>query len=190
MGGFFGFLLLGIVFLSLQTTILNFSPFIPVKPDLIIIMVAYLGIFQGSVRGVFLAAILGYLTDTLSGSIIGLFTFLRIITFFLTKLACENLYLKNTFSQIILIIMLSIIDGILLLSTLYAFGSVENLWGFVARLLPFQAVLNGMFGPLIFLILNKTELLLEPQRTADSLTFLLFPFMDKKGGKKKGSPYN
>jgi len=163
MGGFFGFLLLGIVFLSLQTTILNFSPYIPVKPDLIIIMVAYLGIFQGPVRGIFLAAILGYLTDTLSGGITGLFTFLRILTFFLTKLASENLYLKSALSQTILIIMLSIIDGILLLLTLYVFSSVENLWIFVARFLPIQAILTGIFGPLIFLILNKTELLFEPR---------------------------
>lgn len=160
---FFGFLLLGIVFLSLQTTILNFSPHIPVKPDLIIIMVAYLGIFQGPGRGLFLAATLGYLVDILSGGITGMFTFLRIATFFLTKLVCENLYLKSVLSQTILIIILSIIDGILLLSTLYLFSSVENLWIFVARFLPLHAVLTGIFGPLIFLILNKTELLLEPR---------------------------
>ena len=160
---FFGFLSLGIVFLSLQTTILNFPPHIPIKPDLIIIMVAYLGIFQGPVRGILLAATLGYLADTLSGGITGLFTFLRIVTFFLTKLVCENLYLKSALSQTILIIMLSIIDGILLLSTLYVFSSVENLWIFVARFLPIQAILTGIFSPLIFLILNKTELLLEPR---------------------------
>jgi len=163
MGGFFVFLLLGIVFLSLQTTILSFSSHIPAKPDFIIIMVAYLGIFQGPVRGIFLAAALGCLVDTLSGGIIGLFIFLRIVTFFLTKLACENIYLKNALSQTILIITLSIADGILLLSTLYVFSSVENLWIFVVRFLPIQAILTGMFSPLIFLILNKTELLLEPR---------------------------
>jgi len=163
MGGFFVFLLLGIVFLSLQTTILSFSSHIPVKPDFIIIMVAYLGIFQGPVRGIFLAAALGCLVDTLSGGIIGLFVFLRIVTFFLTILACERIYLKNALSQTILIITLSIADGILLLSTLYVFSSVENLWIFVVRFLPIQAILTGMFSPLIFLILNKTELLLEPR---------------------------
>ncbi|MFH2012201.1 MAG: rod shape-determining protein MreD [Pseudomonadota bacterium] len=156
-------LLLGVVFLGLQTTFLNFYPFMPVKPDLIIIIVAYLGIFKDPVRGIFLAAILGYLTDTLSGSTTGLFTFLRIVTFLLAKLACENIYIKSILSQIVLIIALSIIDGILLLSTLYVFSSVDNLWIFVIKFLPIQATINGIFGPLIFLVLKKTELIFHRQ---------------------------
>jgi len=125
-------------------------------------MVVYIGIFQGPWKGIFLAFLLGYIMDVLSGSIVGLYAFLRILTFLFTKLACENFYLKSAPSQIILTTLLCIVDGLFLLSIIYIFSSVENLWVFVLKFLLFQSVLTGLFGPPIFFLLKKTALVFEP----------------------------
>ncbi|MFH1623739.1 MAG: rod shape-determining protein MreD [Pseudomonadota bacterium] len=160
---FLGFSATGLLFLCIETTLFNYFSGVPVKPDLILVMVVYLGIFRGPIIGIVLAFTLGYLMDTLSGSIIGLYSFLRIITFLLTKLACVNFYLNSVFTQTILVLVLSIVDGIFLLSTLYLFSSIDNLWPFVVKFVPLQSILTGILSPIIFLILNKTDLLLEPR---------------------------
>lgn len=163
---FFTFLFLASILLCLQTTILNHFPLVLAKPDLTIIMVAYLGVFQSPVRGLFLAFTLGCLMDTLSGSIPGLYGLLRIGSFILTRLAHRNFYLTSVFSHIVLTILLNLVDGVLLLLIFYILGSVENLWPFLLKFLPLQCLVTGAISPVIFPVLKKTDLLIESLKLA------------------------
>jgi len=159
---FFSFFISALIVLCFQTTVLD-QIFLPsIKPDLIIIMVAYLGIFQSPVTGVLLAFTLGLLMDTLSGGVIGLYALLRIITFILTKLTSKNFYLRGVLPQIILLTVLSVIDGVLMLSILYIFSSINNLWPFILKHLPLQSISTGILSPVIIFLLNKTNLSPEP----------------------------
>lgn len=155
------FLFFGFFLLCLQTTVLNYIPGLPIKPDITLIMVCYLGIFKGPLISLFLAFFIGYILDTLSGSVLGLYSFLRIVTLFLTQLASESLYLKNLISQVTIITALSIIDGFLLLFLMYIFVSIDSLWPFVLKYLPLQSIITGIIGPFIFFALNKTAVYFE-----------------------------
>ena len=155
------FLSFGFFLLCLQTTVLNHIPGLPIKPDIPLIMVCYLGIFQGPLISLFLAFFFGYILDTLSGSVLGLYSFLRIVTLLLTQLASERLYLKNFLSQATIITILSIIDGFLLLFIMYIFVSIDSLWPFVLKYLPLQSIITGIIGPFFFFVLNKTSIYFE-----------------------------
>lgn len=158
---FFAFFSVSLVFLCLQTTILNSFPLIPIKPDITIIMVAYFAIFHRPVRGIILAFFLGCLMDVLSGTILGVYMLLRICTFAMTRLVLDTFYFKTTFSQMLLTVALSIIDGVLLLLVLNIFGSIDNMWPFVLLFLPLQSLVTGIMTPVIFLLLKKTEIFIE-----------------------------
>jgi len=158
---FFSLLLLAFILLSLQTTIFSHIPLLPVKPDLTLIMVVYIAIFHDDTAGIFLAFFLGCLMDTFSGSITGMYALLRIGTFFLTKLAQQKLYLKSTLFYICLTTVLSFIDGLLVLFTVFVFSSVDTLWPFIFKFLFIQSILTGIVTPLIFFICNQTRLLVE-----------------------------
>lgn len=151
---FFCFSSVAVFLLCLQTTILNHLPFLPVKPDLTIIMVAYVGIFHPDVRGLLLAFTLGYVLDVLSGNMTGLYSLLRIFTFVFIKLSGQRFYLKTIPAQFLLITLLSLVDGIFLLSILNAFKLIYDPWPFLLTLLPAQAVVTGLTGPIIFFLLK------------------------------------
>jgi rod shape-determining protein MreD len=159
---FFVFLFLGILTVCLQSTVLNIFPQFPVKPDLVILIIAYLGVFHEPTKGIIVAFILGFFLDTLSGSPTGLFSFLRIITFLFVWMASSNLYLKNALSQIFLIILLSIIDGVLFILFMYILSASYNIWPFFIVFLPIQAILTAIICPWVFNILDKTSNFIRP----------------------------
>ena len=142
--------------LCLQTTILNSFPGVPVKPDITIVMVSYLGIFKGPFMGLCYSFALGYVMDTLSGSVLGLYSFLRVVTLFLTRLSSEKTYLKNGLSQCMIIILLSIIDGLLIILIMHIFSPDDVLWPFVLKNIIFHSFSTGIIGPFIFYVINKS----------------------------------
>ena len=158
---FFCFSSAAVLLLCLQTTMLNHLPLLPVKPDLTIIMVAYVGIFHSDVRGMLLAFTFGYILDVLSGNITGLYSLLRIFTFIFIKLSEKSFYLKTITAQFLLITILSLVDGIFLISILDGFKLIYDPWHFLLKFLPVQSVITGLTGPIIFILLKKIDLLVE-----------------------------
>jgi rod shape-determining protein MreD len=59
----------------LQTTILPAIPGLPVVPNLILVLVVYLGVAHQTIGGAVGAFVLGYFLDTFSGAVLGLNTF-------------------------------------------------------------------------------------------------------------------
>lgn len=159
---FFIFLLLGILTVCIQSTVLNLFQQFPIKPDLVILIIAYLGIFHEPTKGIIISFILGFFLDTLSGSSTGLFSLLRIITFLLVWLTSSNLYLKNAISQIFLIFLLNIIDGVLFVIFMYILSVSYNISPFFVAFLSIQAILTAIICPWVFNILNKTYNLIRP----------------------------
>ena len=62
-------LLLGIVFLTLQTTLLTSLPIQRIRPDIILILILYLGLFYPPISGGILALFMGFLMDLFSGNV-------------------------------------------------------------------------------------------------------------------------
>lgn len=156
------FLFLGVITVCFQSTALNLFPQFLVKPDLVIIIIAYLGVFHEPTRGIIIAFVLGFFLDTLSGSTTGLFSLLRIITFLLVWLTSSNLYLKNALSQIFLIILLHIIDGALFILLMFFLGVSYNIWPFFIVFFPLQAILTAVICPWAFNILHKISNFIKP----------------------------
>lgn len=159
-------LLLGILFLTFQTTLLSYLPIQRIRPDIVLVLILYWGFTLPPVSGGIHALFLGYLMDLFSGNSYGLYTFTRPLLFYLTQLFKGRLYLESFPSQSLFVFVFALFEGLLILTLLSALnpGPLGNLYPlFFTFFLP-QSFLTGMITPVLFLLLQKIFLILfQPQ---------------------------
>ncbi len=152
--------LLGLIFLSLvfQTTALADIPHQLVKPDLLLILIVYFGLYTSPLAGAMLAFLLGYMMDIFSGSIFGVHTFSKTAIFFLTILIKDRFYVKSPLFQAGTIFSFSIIDGFIIISILGFVSPVENLLPpFFTFIIP-QSLITGFVGPFFIALIKYVSL--------------------------------
>jgi rod shape-determining protein MreD len=78
------------------------------KPDLMLILVTYLGVSPSLTAGAVLVFFCGFLYETFSGSPFGLFFFIYLSIFFLIKLLAKFLILGDTITFRLILVALSV----------------------------------------------------------------------------------
>ncbi len=147
----FAYFLLGFIFVLVQTSL--FARCLPMflKPDLLLILVIYLGLNEKYVRGGLLAYLLGCLEDVFAGHYLGLYGFALLVTFFAVRGLAGRL---NTESSLLL---LSMVFGGTILQSVLLFFSL----GFFADTGPLSVIFFGRLLPQILLNLAAALLLLQ-----------------------------
>jgi rod shape-determining protein MreD len=148
---------LGVLFLTLQTTLLPSLPIRRIRPDIVLILILYLGLTYPPIHGGILSFFLGYLMDLFSGNSFGLYTFSRPLLFYLAQLFKDRVYLEGFLSQFLFVFFFALFEGLLILTLLSALNPVplRNLYPlFLTFYLP-QSFLTGLITPILFLLLRK-----------------------------------
>jgi len=162
-------LCIGILFLTLQTTWLTFPYVQTVRPDLLLILTLFLGLFSSTISGGILAFLLGYLMDLFSGNGIGFFTLTRPLLFYGTQLFKDRLFLESFFSRSLFVFLLALAEGlfILLLSNLFRpDSSTSPISLFFKTFIP-QCFSTALLSSFFFFFLRKGVTQFESQpRTA------------------------
>lgn len=152
MKNFIVYLVLALLFLVIENTlIILFFPSLLI-PDVILIMVFYLGFSSRSTLGALTAFSLGYLTDVFSAGVLGASSFTLVVVFVITSMLARLLNLNSMLIKIGGTIFMSILKGIL---TYFVFR-------FLNRDIPFYiifpaAISTGIISPFIFTLLKKVE---------------------------------
>ncbi|HXV20939.1 MAG TPA: rod shape-determining protein MreD [Desulfuromonadales bacterium] len=133
---------LGFIFLVLQTTLL--PPMLPLhfKPDLLLILVVYLGLNEGYVRGGALSYLLGCLQDVFAAGYPGLHGLALLCTFLAVRGAAARL---NTESPVLLLLLVSagtLLQAALVLFALGFFAEAGALWMIILKGILPQLLLN------------------------------------------------
>jgi rod shape-determining protein MreD len=155
-------LLLGILFLTFQTTLLSYLPIQRIRPDILLVLILYWGFTLPPVTGGIHALFLGYLMDLFSGNSFGLYTFTRPLLFYLAQLFKGRFYLESLISQSLFVFVFALFEGLLILSLLAALNPLPlgNLSSpFFTFFLP-QSFLTGLITPVLFFFLQKVFLTL------------------------------
>jgi rod shape-determining protein MreD len=162
-------LLLGIVFLTFQTTLLSYLPIQRIRPDIILVLILYWGFTLPPVSGGIHTLFLGYLMDLFSGNSFGLYTFTRPLLFYLAQLLKGRFYLESLPSQSLFVFVFALFEGLLILMLLAALNPepLRNLYSsFFTCFLP-QSFLTGMITPVLFFFLQKIFLALFQTQGVD-----------------------
>lgn len=153
--------LVGLIFFSLvlQTTVLARLPHQLAKPDLLLIVVFYLGLSANPLPGAFLAFASGYMMDILSGSIFGVHTFSKTCIFFLTILIKDRFYVRSHLFQVGAIFLFSAIEGMIIIAILGLVAPLQNLLpSFLMFIIP-KSLITGLVGPLFIALIKGVPLL-------------------------------
>ncbi len=152
------FLGLGAAALTAQATLLAFLPFGVLKPDLVLLLVLYLGARAEPIEGGAVAFCLGYGMDILSGATFGTFTLTKVLVFFGAYLAAKRVYLTAGFTPAVAAALFAVLEAVAIRVIFWGLGlDGEGLGRALVRYLLPQALLMALLAPFVFHYLGRLE---------------------------------
>ena len=137
--------------LVLQSTFAHMVPWDMFVPNAALTIVLYMGLHDHDLgRGALVSFGLGYMMDAFAGSPIGLFTFVSVAVFLISKLAAWRLFMQGWIFEIILAFLLALVAGgvILAIRALFDqdFGSLLS----HAKIVVLRASATALVAPFVF----------------------------------------
>jgi rod shape-determining protein MreD len=128
-----------------------------IRPDLVIILTLYLGLFYSPVSGGILTLFLGFLMDLFSGNSFGLYTLSRPIIFYVAQFFRGRFYLESYRSQFLFVFILGLVEGLLIFLLLGVLNPAPtgHLYPLLFNFLLPQSFLTGLITPILFPLIYK-----------------------------------
>jgi len=161
-------LLLGILFLILQTTWLSSFPIRRIRPDILLILILYLAFLFPPVFGGILAFFMGYLMDLFSANALGCYCLSRPLVYFAAQFFKERFYVEGSSSQFLFAFVFTLLEGIFIFFLMNALQpiSLGNLYPLLFTFLLPQSFFTGLATPFLFFLFQKGSsfLFLQPEK--------------------------
>jgi len=150
-------LLVGILFLTVQTTLFALSPIQRVRPDIVLILTLYLALYYPPVSGGVLAFLMAFLTDLFSGNSFGLYTLSRTFLFYVAQFLKDRVYMEDFLSKFFFVFIFALVEGLLILLLLKALnpGFLSRLFFLFFTFLIPQSFFTGLVTPILFYLFDK-----------------------------------
>lgn len=155
------FLAIGIALLVIQSNLFRFIGHLHIPgatPSLLLPLVVFMGVHEYSMaRGAALSFTLGYLLDVFVTAPTGLFTFITVATFIVSRAAGVRLAAQTLLTKLALAFVFSLLQGILVVILTAIFGGDPARPRALALLVPPHAVSTALFAPLIFSLAERVH---------------------------------
>ncbi len=153
------FLGVGILLLVVQGNlhrILGHVPLAGIMPNLVLPLIVFMGVHEYSVvRGALLAFVLGYALDLFAGAPVGLFTFISVSIFVLSRAAGVRLAAQTILTQLALAFGFALFESVTVLMLVAIFGKdPHSPRALVSLVLP-HATTTAMVSPLVFRLAER-----------------------------------
>ena len=144
--------------LVFQSTFAHVVPWDMFVPNAALAVVLYMGLHDHDLgRGALISFGIGYMMDAFAGSPIGLFTFVSVAVFLISKVAAWRLFLQGWIFEIILSFFLALVAGgvILTIRALFDqdFGSLLS----HLKIVLLRALATALVAPFVFRGMRWTE---------------------------------
>lgn len=155
------FLAVGVALLVLQSNLFRVIGRLHVAgitPSLLLPLVVFMGVHEYSMaRGAALAFTLGYLLDVFSAAPVGLFTFITVASFVVSRAAGVRLAAQTWLTKIALAFVFALFQGILIVVLTAIFGVDPARPRALALLVGPHAISTALFAPLIFSLAERVH---------------------------------
>lgn len=150
--------IIGLIFLSLQSSIFYHSSIYGIRPNFILIEIVFLGSYRKVIEGVIISMGLGYIVDILSGNIIGLNMLLGVINFSFIKFISSRLIITNYTFRIILVFIATVIHflGSIIIFDIFFIDFKVKFYSMII-MLGIEIFVNSIFTYPVWIILKKIE---------------------------------
>jgi rod shape-determining protein MreD len=155
---------LGLLFMLLQSSV--FPRFLPVnlKPDLLLILVVYLGLCEGYLRGGLVCYLLGCLKDVFAGIYTGLFGFTFLLIFYAVRGVGGRFNSENPFFLLVLTLVGTMLEGVIIIFSIGFFADHAPPLQLIGRQLLPQMLLNLLAAIMLLLLVFPFLRRLAPPR--------------------------
>jgi rod shape-determining protein MreD len=125
-------------------------------PSLLLPMVVFLGVYEHSmVKGASLAFAMGYMQDVLATAPIGLFAFVHVAIWWLSRVAGVRLTAQTWFMRASLGFIFALVQSAIVLIVLAVFGTDNRRPVAMATVVLGNAVTTGLLAPALFLLAQR-----------------------------------
>jgi rod shape-determining protein MreD len=153
------FLSTGLLLLVIQGNlhrVLGHIPLAGIMPNLVLPLVVFMGVHEYSVvRGATLAFALGYALDMFAGAPVGLFTFITVAIFVLSRAAGVRLAAQTVLTQLALAFGFALFESVTVLMLVAIFGRDPHSPRALLSLVLPHAAATAVFSPLVFRIAER-----------------------------------
>jgi rod shape-determining protein MreD len=157
------FVLATLAALAVQTVLHYWMPLHALVPHLVLILAVDLGLRHPSATGAAMAFAMGYATDALSGSYVGLNAFTVTLVFLLAYEVSRHLFAANDLVGAITVFVGACLNA---MGALALGGGAYALRG-VTRAILFQALITALLAPPVFSMLKRGKRIIGlPQRNS------------------------
>jgi len=145
-----------VVALLIQLTLINSITILGLKPDLIMVVVVVFSLLKGEKEGTISGFASGLLQDIFSTGLLGINALAKTVIGFSCGIIKEKIFHEHILFIIpVITFIASLIQSILILLLLRAFGIEYGLaWSLKQIALP-EALYSSLLSPFIFLVINK-----------------------------------
>jgi rod shape-determining protein MreD len=147
----------GLVAITLQTTLFHLFPLAGFVPDLLVVLTVYAGIHLRPMWGAFASFLLGYFFDAFSGRYMGLNAFSMSLIFLLIHSASRWIHTNNPFSASVVVFFSSWVRAASLVSLLALFRPEEGRGLILLRFALLDAMVAALIAPWIFSGLDRAR---------------------------------
>ena len=148
-------LILLLFLVILQTTSLNRLSILGIKPDLLLILVIFFGLYKGPLSGACYGFLAGILLDLFSPAPLGTNAFSKTVLGFLAGAVAPLLYFEAPLIQGLLLFIGMFLEGMILFILLSSFQLVPSFsYSFLYIILP-AALYTSLLTPLLFYAFKK-----------------------------------
>lgn len=151
------YLIAGLVALFLQITIFSH---LPIKPDLILVLVVFLGLSHTPFAGAVLSFLLGCLTDVFAGSTPGFFALTMTIIFFFVYGMRGHLYFDSYLAKAGFVLIAALIEAAMFLLLVRFTSCSPILPSSIARLIIGPVLLTTLVAPFCFILFKRSRILI------------------------------
>ncbi len=137
-----GYFLLGLVGILIQTAVAPALLPLQLRPELLLILVIFLGLYRQGVKGGLAAYLVGLLQDSFAGTTLGLFGLIFLVLYLLLRGLAERLNTEPSLALLFMVLCGTLTQALLLVFLLGFFGDAGHLWPLLPRTLPRQVLLN------------------------------------------------
>jgi len=153
------FLSTGLLLLVIQGNlhrVLGHVPLAGIMPNLILPLIVFMGVHEYSVvRGALLAVALGYALDMFAGAPVGLFTFITVAIFVLSRAAGVRLAAQTILTQLALAFGFALFESTTVIMLVAIFGRDPHSPRALLSLVLPHATATAIVSPLVFRIAER-----------------------------------
>lgn len=149
-----------VLLVVLQRTLLDLVFGGRIGIEVSIVLVIYAGFRLDMVRGGLLAFLVGFLMDCLSGTIMGLYTFVYVILFILSHVLSPRIYGERMLFIMGYAFLCVALEGLFIFGVYRSVFGTDVSAGLMRTYLP-QALVAGVLSPALFTLFNRLEALVH-----------------------------